>query len=98
MSHFFVFLWAIINNWAGYATGGLVMATLFLRQTLSKKWEPSKKLLKRLSVLFFALAVFDAWNDQYTCATHDKALLDERSPKLSGWIHRSVVLDEPGTS
>jgi hypothetical protein len=98
IGHLFTFLWAIINNWAGYATGGLIMALIFFGQTWSKKWEPSKKILKVCCIVFLALAIFKSWDEQYTSATTRQKLLEDKSPKLDGFVHRTVIADEPGTT
>jgi hypothetical protein len=98
VSHIFIFLWDMVNNWAGYATGGLIMALVFLGQTLSNKWQPSRALLKSLCIIFLALAIFKSWDDQYTSAATNQKLLDDKSPKLEGFIHRTLIADEPGTT
>lgn len=94
----FTFLWSIINNWAGYATGGLIMALVFFGQTWSKKWKPSKKLLKSLCMIFLVLAIFQSWDEQYTAAIKSQKLIEDKSPKLDGFIHRFMTVDEPGTT
>ncbi len=98
LTHILTFLWDIINNWAGYATGGLIMALVFLGQTLSKKWQPSRGLLKFLCITFLALAIFKSWDDQYTSTLTIQKLLNDKSPKLDGFIHRTLIADEPGTT
>jgi predicted membrane protein len=96
MAHMLTFLWAVMNNWAGYATGGMIMAVIFLGQTLSNKWAPSKRLLKVCCVIFFALAIFKSWDDQYTSARSKQELLEHKSPRLAGFLHRLLITDEPG--
>ncbi len=59
-----VFLWAVINNWAGYTTGGLVVAVVGLWSTVKKITVPRKYgIALALGFLFFAF--FNAWRDQY---------------------------------
>lgn len=59
-----VFLRAVINNWAGYTTGGVIVAfvTLYvmLRETaVPKRWAIA------LALFFLLLAFFNAWRNEY---------------------------------
>src|ERR1043166_4748398 len=98
ISHVFPFLWAVINNWAIWATGGLVMGGIFLWQTFSKKGEVSKWVLKACCLLFLAVAIFQAWDEQYISAATNQKLLDDKSPKLDGFISQTAIVNEPGTT
>jgi hypothetical protein len=59
------FSWAVINNWAGYATGGLVVALIWLWSTL-KQIPISRKLGITLALIFLFFAFFNAWHNQYS--------------------------------
>ncbi len=59
----FVFLWAVINNWAGYCTGGIIMALLWLWSTRKEQALP-RKIGTIVALCFLGVAVFSAWRDQ----------------------------------
>lgn len=58
-----VFLWAVINSWAGYCTGGAIVALLWLWSTMKQQTIP-RQLGILLAALFLAVAIFNAWRDQ----------------------------------
>jgi hypothetical protein len=58
------FVWAVITNWAGYATGGVIVALVSL-WSLLRKIPPSKKFGVVLALVFLFVALFNAWRDQY---------------------------------
>lgn len=60
---FVQFLWAVLINWAGFSTGGLIIATIVLYFAWRDKTIPRKVTLT-LSVIFLFLAFFRAWEDQ----------------------------------
>jgi hypothetical protein len=64
MEDFLRFLWAVANNWAGYTTGGLVVALLWLWSTL-KQVPISRKTSIAVAVMFLIFAFFNAWRGQY---------------------------------
>jgi hypothetical protein len=66
--HIREFCWDAFNNWAGYFTGGCITATItfwhsWRNQTMKRKW------LLGVTALFFAMAAYRAWNDQYIKVT-----------------------------
>jgi hypothetical protein len=63
MSEFGQFLWAVLNNWAGYATSGLIVASASLYFVARDKPMP-KKIGFVLAALFLLMAFFKAWKDQ----------------------------------
>jgi hypothetical protein len=67
------FAWAVINNWAGYATGGLIVALIWL-WTSVRGAQVSKKFAVVLALIFLFLAFFNAWREQYL-KTHPGVLL-----------------------
>jgi hypothetical protein len=83
---FFIFAWAVINNWAGYCTGGVVVALLWFWSTLKQQPIP-KKLGLIVAAVFFALAIFSAWREQYHRAQEAEA----RGPRLVGEIQGTLV-------
>jgi len=60
----FEFSWAVINNWAGYATGGIVVALVWLWSTVYQKII-SRRLGVALALSFLFFAFFTAWREQY---------------------------------
>src|SRR5947209_1688863 len=58
------FLWAVINNWAGYSTGGIIVAVVALWHLMKSQPIP-RKLGLGLAAFFFFLSFFKAWQDQY---------------------------------
>lgn len=58
------FLWASINNWAGYSTGGVIVAVVSLWHVLKNR-QISRKLGLCLAALFLFLAFFKAWQEQF---------------------------------
>jgi hypothetical protein len=58
------FLWAVLNNWAGYSTGGIIVAVVALWHVLKNQPMP-RKLAIALAMFFFFLSFFKAWQDQY---------------------------------
>ena len=80
------FLWAVINNWAGYATGGLIVALVWLWSTV-KQGPVSRKFGIGLAILFLFFAVFNAWRDKQ----HELLALQERlTPKLEMIVSQRV--------
>jgi hypothetical protein len=70
------FAWAVINNWAGYSTGGLIVALVALWHTL-KEVPVSRPLGIGLSIVFMLMASFKAWQDQHNAAIEAKRKLEE---------------------
>jgi hypothetical protein len=63
MSDLREFLWAVINNWAGYATGGLIVAGSWLYFVWKDKPMPRMAGFI-LASLFLFMACFKAWVEQ----------------------------------
>jgi hypothetical protein len=61
---FGVFVWAVLTNWAGFATGGILVALVWLWGTLNKV-PVSRKIGLGLALIFLVMALFKAWRDQY---------------------------------
>jgi hypothetical protein len=57
------FLWAVINNWAGYATGGLIVASAWLFFAAKDRQMP-KNIALALAASFLFMAFFKAWKDK----------------------------------
>jgi hypothetical protein len=74
--HFWLFFWAILNNWAGYSTGGLIVALASLWFSGRGK-TMSAKVFVGLSVCFFAMAIYKGWEDQYEKASEAGKSSDE---------------------
>jgi hypothetical protein len=56
------YAWALLNNWAGYTTGGLITAVV-ATWLAWKERKMTHKILICLSALFFIMAGFKAWED-----------------------------------
>jgi hypothetical protein len=69
------FLWVVINNWAGYATGGLIVATCSL-YFLSKDKPMPRIVGFVLSGIFLLLAFYKAWHVQHEEVLRLQAELD----------------------
>jgi len=75
MRNFLDFLLAVLNNWAGYATGGLIVASCWLFFLWKDKPMP-KFLGFLLAAIFLLMAFFKAWKDQ-------KNIVDQKSSEVS---------------
>jgi hypothetical protein len=58
------FLWAVLNGWAGYCTGGIIVAVVAFWHTFRKK-PIGRRFGIVLAVGFLCMAVFRAWQEQY---------------------------------
>ncbi|HEY2496356.1 MAG TPA: hypothetical protein VGK24_04745 [Candidatus Angelobacter sp.] len=63
-SDLYQFLWAVLNSWAGYTTGGIVVALAWLWSTISQT-AMSRKPGIILALFFLFMAFFNAWRKQY---------------------------------
>ncbi len=78
MTDILSFLWAVINSWAGYATGGLVVATFGLYFVWKDKPMP-KAIGLSLAAVFLLMACYKAWKEQRdTTSTRDSQIADLR--------------------
>ena len=57
------FLWSVVNSWAGYATGGLIVAFVWFYFGF-KQSSPPRNLILVLAVFFLFCAFFNAWRIQ----------------------------------
>jgi hypothetical protein len=64
VSEFGRFWWAVFNNWAGYSTGGIIVATVAFWHIL-RDVPISRQLGLGLAVVFLCMAFFKAWRDEY---------------------------------
>lgn len=68
MQEMWIFIWSVVNSWAGYATGGVLVASFWLLQLLRKDDLPraiSRKIGIGLAIVFLFFAFFNAWREQY---------------------------------
>jgi len=73
------FLWAVITNWAGYVTGGIIVALLWLWTSLVPREIPretSRRIAIVLTLVFLLIAVFNAWREQKRAAAKVAADFD----------------------
>jgi hypothetical protein len=78
-----LFLWSVLNNWAGYATGGVIVALVWLWSTLRQK-PPSRNVGIGLAIFFLFFAFFNAWRDQYVKVLNQITFIQITSPALAG--------------
>jgi hypothetical protein len=76
-----VYSMSVVNNWAGYSTGGLIIALLWLRSVLQPNWKASKRFGLTLISLFLFLASFQAWREQHQrAAAAETRLVKNQNP------------------
>jgi hypothetical protein len=54
------FCWTVLNSWAGYTTGGIIVALVWLWSTISTT-PPSRPAGIGLAIFFLIMAFFNAW-------------------------------------
>src|SRR5262245_60645527 len=59
-----IFVWAVINNWASYSTGGIIVAIMTLWYAIKGSSAPRKVVLG-LTLLWFIIGSFKAWQEQH---------------------------------
>ncbi len=64
MPDVFIFIRDVLNSWAGYLTGGLVVAFVALWFAWRDRQIP-RAIALALAGLFLAMAFYSAWHDQY---------------------------------
>src|SRR5438445_363346 len=62
--HIWIFFWAVLDNWAGFFTGGIIIAVVAFWLTWKGK-AMTRKFLIGLSICFFVMATYKAWEEQY---------------------------------
>jgi hypothetical protein len=90
------FLWAVVDNWAGYCTGGVMMALLWLWSMLKTQPIP-RKVGIGVALLFLLLAFFNAWRDQYDRVAKLTGQIDKDRPDFIGEIDQITFGDSPET-
>lgn len=90
------FLRAVLNNWAGYSTGGIIVAVVALWHLL-KNQPISRKLGIGLAMFFFFLSFFKAWQDQYHRANELQASLHTTPQTIQVNVPPAQVIINPQT-
>lgn len=72
---------AVINNWAGYATGGILVALMWLRSVWRPEWKLSRRLGLSLASAFLFFASFQAWRDQYQRGARLQAQIEKTATR-----------------
>lgn len=75
-SHCWQYAWDVFNNWAGYFTGGLIMAVI----TFWYSWRSQtmkRKVLLIITTLFFVMGSYKAWEEQLERADNAERLQDD---------------------
>ncbi len=72
------YIWAVINNWAGYLTGGIAVALIAVRSWLQPAWKPSRRFALMLVSFFLFLSSFQAWKEQFEKAHTLEARLNAK--------------------
>lgn len=81
-----IFLLAVFNNWAGYVTGGAVVAVLWLWFSVRQQ-AMGRFVAIGLAVLFAFLAVFKAWRNEHHSSLEQQAQIASlRNPFFGGEI------------
>jgi hypothetical protein len=92
IKNFLQFMWDVLNNWAGYVTGGLIIAVI----TAWLIWK-DKTMPRNVGIIFMIgfllLAFFKAWSDQKTLAIQLKNGLAEEKERNKP--HPEFVLEVP---
>jgi hypothetical protein len=88
------FLWAVLNNWAGYSTGGLIVAAIALWAVWRNKPLPRRTALL-LAVLFLFMAFYKAWHDQYVENAVSRETGSLAFVALGGELNRHADLADP---
>lgn len=102
MRDFFGFLLAVLNNWAGYATGGMIVATIAL-YFMWKDRPMGRTIGLGLSVLFLFMAFFKAWKDQKSLVDNAQKevqkvigqLTDLTVSRISGTVDFAILGAQP---
>ena len=85
------FLWAVVNNWAAWTTGGVVVALLWLWSTL-RQIPISRKIGVIIALLFLFLSFFNAWREQKHIAEQAvKELEASTKPNFDFWLDQAVL-------
>lgn len=83
----FEFLWAVINSWAGYSTGGVAVALLSLWSILGRV-QYSRRFGIALAEFFLFLAFFNAWRVEHQKRTAIEAM------RLAVWLSSPLLQRE----
>lgn len=62
-SDLIAFLWAVLNNWAGYVTGGIIVALAWFWSTWFNQ-PVSRRVGLAIALMFLLLAIFNAWREE----------------------------------
>ena len=65
MADFGTFIWAVINNWAGYLTGGLLVGFFGLWFQWRDRPLP-RYIALAIAAVALLLAFYKAWHDQFS--------------------------------
>jgi hypothetical protein len=77
------FVWSVVNNWAGYVTGGILIAFLWLWLALRQE-NVTREVASRLAVAFLVVATFNAWRQKSEALSELQKRL--ATPNLEGTI------------
>jgi hypothetical protein len=85
---FGVFAWAVVNNWAGYCTGGVIVALLWLWSIIKQQSIP-RYVAIGVALAFLLCAFFNAWRTEYR-KTHPGFVLEFQQG------YANAMSDRPG--
>jgi hypothetical protein len=99
------FLWSVLNNWAGYATSGLLVACFWVLSVWRNRPTP-RYVAIGLASLFLLMAFFKAWNDERNkllasmneAASLQKTIDGLTKSDISGRIDLAVLGSQPNNS
>ena len=92
--HVWLYLLEMVNNWAGYFTGGIIIAVF----TVWLAWRGkvmTRKILIGLTILFFIMGSYKAWEDQYERAEAAEKASDNDLQQTR--IYQEAALNNKGT-
>lgn len=93
---FLSFAWSVFYNWAGFATGGVIVALVWFWSVLKKK-PPSQKFGLFLAALFLLFAFFTACREQYRNSIAKQQQIDALTvtdfhPRIeAAWLTKNAV-------
>ena len=91
------FTWAVVTNWAGLSTGGILVATLGLWQTYRKPFP--RKVALSLASFFLLISFFKTWQDQRILRISAEQELAHRFvPDFAFTLGQVMTQDQPDTN
>lgn len=87
------FFWAVLNSWAGYATGGITVALVWLWSTVFSI-PISRHAGIGLAIFFLVMAFFNAWRKQFRLRLQLQKNINRRDNKAGIMLLISAYASE----